>query len=109
MHDLLVNILLELNIDLGFMSYEGNADEYIIFNIYNEKESNLCDDTNMSQTYYIQVNYWFKSLKNISKYEEIINLLKENDFYFEGAKDLSDSDFYGKNMDFVYIKFREEK
>ena len=109
MHDLIVEALLPLDIDLGFMKYEGNAKEYIIFNVYDEKDSNLCDDINLSETYYIQVNYWFKSLKNISKYKQIKDILKSKGFYFDNAVDLVDEDFYGKSMDFIYVNFREEK
>ena len=36
MHNKLVEILETLGIDIGFMEYEGNASEYIIFDIYNE-------------------------------------------------------------------------
>lgn len=108
MHDILVNTLLPLDIDLGFMQYEGNKKEYIIFNIYQEKESNLCDDTNLSETYLIQINYWFKDLRNINKYKEIKNILKKNNFHYRTGVDLFDEGFYGKSMDFVYVKFREE-
>lgn len=109
MHDLIVQTLLPLDIELGFMEYQGNAKEYIIFSIYNESESNFCDDMNLSDTYYIQVNYWFKSLQNITKYEQIKNILKNNGFYCKNSTDLKDGEFYGKSMDFIYVKFREEK
>ena len=109
MHDIIVETLLPLDIELGFMKYEGNEKEYIIFSIYDEEESNLCDDDNLSQTYYIQVNYWFKSLQNIRKYEQIKNILKNKGFYYKSGVDLVDKDFYCKSMDFIYVKFREEK
>ena len=108
MHNKLVEILENLGIDLGFMEYTGNTKEYIIFNIYNEEETNHCDDDNMSNTYYIQLNYWFNSLKNISKYKKIIELMKDNGFIFDGAKDLRDGGYYGKNMDFIYVNYKEE-
>ena len=109
MHEILVNALLPLNIDLGFMQYEGNAKEYIIFNIYNEFESNLCDDTNLSETYFIQIDYWFKDLKNISKYNKIKDILRKNNFSYRSGVDLYDEGFYGKSMSFQYVKFREEQ
>ena len=109
MHNKLVEVLETLGIDLAFMEYEGNSNEYIIFNIYNEEANNFADDDNLSDVYYIQVNYWFKSLKNLDKYNEIKELLKENGFMFDGAKDLKDNGYYGKNMDFIYINYKKEE
>ena len=108
MHNKIVEVLETLGIDLAFMEYEGNSNEYIIFNIYNEESNNFADDDNLSDVYYIQVNYWFKSLKNIKNYEKIKDLLKENGFMFDGAKDLKDNGYYGKNMDFIYVNYKEE-
>ena len=108
MHNKIVEILESLGIDISFMEYEGNSSEYIIFNIYNEADTDFSDDNSLSDTYYIQVNYWFKSLKNIKNYEKIKDLLKENGFMFDGAKDLKDSGYYGKNMDFIYVNYKKE-
>ena len=38
----------------------------------------------------------------------ICELLKENGFMFDGAKDLKDNGYYGKNMDFIYVNYKEE-
>ena len=108
MHNKLVEILESLGIDIGFMEYEGNSSEYIIFDIYNEVDTDFSDDNSLSDTYYIQVNYWFKNLKNLDKYIKIKELLKENGFIFDGAKDVKDSGYYGKNMDFIYINYKGE-
>ena len=108
MHNKIVEVLEGLSIDLGFMEYTGNAKEYIIFNIYNEEETNHCDDNNMSDTYYISLNYWFNSLENINKYKKIKELMKSNKFIFNGSKDLKDGSYYGKNMDFIYVNFEKE-
>ena len=107
MHNKIVEVLETLGIDLAFMEYEGNSNEYIIFNIYNEESNNFADDDNLSDVYYIQINYWFKSLKNLNKYNKIKDLLKENGFMFDGAKDLKDNGYYGKNMDFIYVNYKE--
>ena len=108
MHNKLVEILESLGIDIAFMEYEGNANEYIIFDIYNELDTDFSDDNSLSDTYYIQVNYWFKSLKNLDRYIKIKELLKENGFIFDSAKDVKDSGYYGKNMDFIYISYKGE-
>ena len=76
MHSKLVEVLETLGIDIAFMEYEGNASEYIVFDIYNEVDTDFSDDNSLSDTYYIQVNYWFKSIKNLNKYNQIKDLLK---------------------------------
>ena len=77
MHNKIVEVLESLGIDIGFMEYEGNANEYIIFDIYNELDSNFSDDENLSNTYYIQVNYWFKSF-NLTKLKNVLICLFYN-------------------------------
>ena len=108
MHNKLVEVLETLGVDIAFMEYEGNSNEYIIFDIYNELDTDFSDDNSLSDTYYIQVNYWFKSLKNLDRYIKIKELLKENGFIFDSAKDVKDSGYYGKNMDFIYISYKGE-
>jgi len=56
MHNKLVEILEELNIPIGFQKFEGEAEEYIIFNIYDDEDSNFFDNENLSETYYICIN-----------------------------------------------------
>ena len=102
MHNKIVEILEELGIDIGFMEYSGNSDEYIVFNIFNEKDTGYSDDTNTYETYNIQINYWFKNLDNISKYKKIKEKMKSNGFFFDSAEDLKDGKYFGKNMDFIY-------
>lgn len=109
MHNKIVEILETLGIDLGFIEYSGNSKEYIIFNIYNEEESDFSDDENLSNIYYIQVNYWFNSLKNINKYKEIKEIMKKNGFIFDDAKDVKDGKYYGKNMDFIFKEYKESE
>ena len=48
MHNKLVEILEELNIPIGFQKFEGEAEEYIIFNIYDDEDSNFFDNENLS-------------------------------------------------------------
>lgn len=105
MHEKLVGILEKLGIDIAFMEYNDNSKEYIIFKIYNDIDSNFSDDINKSNTNYIEINYWFKDLKNIKKYKKIKKIMKENGFIFDGGKDLKDDSYYGKNMDFIYVDY----
>ena len=83
----LENILKELNIELAYQEYDGDAEEYLIFDIYDLRENDFADDINLSLTNYITINYWHK--------------LKDNGFYFIAMKTLNKTDsFYGKNFTF---------
>lgn len=104
MHNYLVGILETLGIDIAWVEYEGNSDEYIVFSIYEDEESDFADNKNLSETYYITINYYFKSLKNIDKWKKIRDLLKQNGFSYDGGEDLKLKNIHGKNMDFIYKK-----
>ncbi|CEK34340.1 MAG: hypothetical protein KIB00_16315 [Paeniclostridium sordellii] len=104
MHNYLVGILETLGIDIAWVEYEGNSDEYIVFSIYGDEESDFADNQNLSETYYITINYYFKSLKNIDKWKKIRDLLKQNGFSYDGGEDLKLKNIHGKNMDFIYKK-----
>lgn len=97
----LENILKELNIELAYQEYDGDAEEYLIFDIYDLRENDFADDINLSVTNYITINYWHKSLNKINNYKDIIKKLKDNGFYFIAMKTLNKTDsFYGKNFTF---------
>lgn len=108
MHNKLVEILEELKIDVAFQEYTGYADEYIIFNIYKDEDSDFVDNINLSETYYISINYWFKSKSKISKYKIIKDHLKKNGFTYDGGKDLKGKDVVGRNLDFIYMEILNE-
>lgn len=99
----LESILKELNIELAYQEYSGDADEYIIFDVFNENDSEYADDINLGVVYYITLNYWHKSLAKLNKIKVIKELMKSHGFFFDGMKSLGkDKGFYGKNLDFIY-------
>ncbi len=71
MHNKLVEILEELNIPIGFQKFEGEAEEYIIFNIYDDEDSNFFDNENLSETYYICINYWTTKKSKLDNYKKL--------------------------------------
>lgn len=103
MHNKICGLLESLGIDVEFMEYEGNSLEYIIFNIYDDEDNDFNDDENDSEVFYINIVYWFKSKTNINKYRKIKKLMKENNFIYDGGKDLKDDGYFGKSLDFIYI------
>ena len=105
MHQILVDLLEQFGIDIGWEELDNteSLDEYIVFSIYNDKDSNITTEGNISETYYINVTYWYMDLDNINKYRKIKSLLKENDFIYDGGNDLKGEEVHGKSMDFIYV------
>ncbi len=105
MHQILVDLLEQFGIDIGWEELDNteSLDEYIVFSIYDDKDSNITTEGNLTETYYITVNYWYKNLDNINKYKKIKSLLKENGFIYDGGNDLKGEGVRGKSMDFIYV------
>lgn len=108
MHEILVELLETLGIDLGWQEYDGNSSEYIIFSIYNDEDEDFEDDDNSSEVYYITITYWFKDKSNINKWKKIKKLLKNNGFSYDDGKDRKEGALFGRSMDFTYKLDTEE-
>ena len=54
MHQILVALLEQLGIALGWEELDNteSLDEYIVFSIYDEEDSNITIDGNLTETYY---------------------------------------------------------
>ena len=111
MHQILVDLLEQFGIDIGWEELDNteSLDEYIVFSIYDDKDSNITTEGNLTETYYITVNYWYKNLDNINKYRKIKSLLKENGFIYDGGNDLKGEGVRGKSMDFIYVMDTTDK
>ena len=107
MHNKICEILETIGIDVSFMGYEGKSNEYVIFSIYDDEDEDFNDDTNDSEVFYINITYWFKSKSNINKYKRIKELMKENNFIYDGSKDLKDDGYFGKSLDFIFTYDKE--
>lgn len=95
--------LKELNIQVAYMEIKQQKDKYIVFSIYNEKDSMFCNDTNLAEKYYITMNYWYTNPSDMGIYKEVKKLMKENGFIYDDGTDLKkDGDYFGKSMDFIY-------
>ena len=90
-----------------YQSTKNKKDKYIIFSIYDEQDSMIYDDVNMAEKYYITLTYWCKNPRDLILYKQIKEILKSNDFTFNGCSDEKDGDYNGKNMDFIYEEILE--
>ncbi|HBE9404960.1 TPA: hypothetical protein KNH94_000153 [Clostridioides difficile] len=102
MNKKIVDTLNKIGIPIFYQETSDMLDKYIIFSIYDEKDSMYTNDINLSETYSITLNYWYKSNQDLGIYKKIKEVMKENGFIFTGAKDLKEGSYFGKNMDFFY-------
>ena len=102
MNSKITSLLKKIVPDTYYQETTQRPDKYCIFSYYDEKDSMFYDDTNLSEKYYITINYWYKNSSDLMLYKQIKNILKSNGFTFDGASDLKEGDYYGKNMDFIY-------
>lgn len=109
MRQKIVDALTPLNIELVWSKYTGDADEYIIFSIYNNAVTDECDNSHLSEIYYVTISYWFKSLSNLKKEKQIKKSMLDAGFAFDSSKDLIDGTMNGINMDFIIeVQIKEE-
>ena len=101
----IMETLAPLNLPIFYMETSTDMDKYIIFNIFREKETDRFDNKNLSEVYYITLNYWYKSPTDLGLYKQIKGLLKKEKFKFDNCSDLKEGQYFGKSMDFIYKKF----
>lgn len=102
MYEKLENVLKELNIELAFQEYSGNSEEYIIYDIFNDRESEWADDKAIEKISYITINYYHKSLSKLKNYDVIKKHLKDNGFSYDDSTTLNKKDgYYGRNFLFT--------
>lgn len=94
--------LLKSIVPTFYLECTQTPDKYCIFSIYDERDTLILDDRNWSETYYIQLNYWYKNGSDMMIYKQIKNILKSNGFTFDGSTDMKEGTYYCKSMDFIY-------
>lgn len=109
MYDRVIKALEALDIDIAFQEYEGEEDEYIIFDIFLENETDYSEDEATTLESHVTLNYWHKSKANTKKYKQIKEVMKDHNFFFDVSTSMPRSNgLYGKNFDFIYKEDMEE-
>ena len=101
MNNKIIKLLKDI-VPIYYQETKQSLGKYCIFSYYAEKDSMFYDDANLSETYYITINYWYKNASDMMLYKQIKDILKSNGFIFDGSSDTKDGDYRGKNMDFIY-------
>lgn len=98
------NILKSININAYYQECTNKTDEYVVYSIYQEKDTEVVDNKSRATLYYITINYCYKKgnieLGNKDRYKEIKKIMKSNGFGFDGCVDVVGETHFGKNMDF---------
>lgn len=96
------DILKSIGITGYFQECTNKTDEYVVYSIYQEKDTEVADNISNATLYYITINYWYRKDNRIlaDRYKEIKNIMKSNGFTFDGCVDLIGDTHFGKNMDF---------
>lgn len=105
-------ILQSINLNAYHQECTNKTNEYVVYSIYQEKDTEVADNVSRATLYYITINYCYKkgdrALANKDRYKEIKNVMKSNGFKFEGCVDLVGETHFGKNMDFKIKIWNED-
>lgn len=96
------NILKSIDIDAYYQECTNKTDEYVVYSIYQEKDTEVADNKSHATLYYITINYFYRKDNRLlaDRYKEIKNIMKSHGFKFDGCVDLAGETHFGKNMDF---------
>jgi hypothetical protein len=109
LNEKIIETLTPLGVPVAFMNYEGNADSYCMFQVYNEQDTDFADDENGAVTSFVDLAFYFKSPADGDKAAEIKRLMKQAGFIFDGGQDVYINDTYGKKFDFIFVEYLEEQ
>ena len=57
MHQYIVDTLTSLGIEMAWGCYTGDADHYLIFSVYQEEETDRCDDQYLFDRFYLTISF----------------------------------------------------
>lgn len=108
MNKKIITALSPLGIPIAFLEFPDwkSVDAYVVFQVYNEEDSDFSDDENEAEISYISLNFWYRKPSDMPKAKQIKTLMKQNGFIFDGSQDLVGEDFpYGKQLDFIIKEY----
>ena len=104
--------IIEMIEGIGIPCYYRHApktldDFYCLFQIYNETDSSVYDDSSHKTTYLLMVNFWCKGGKYLDKYIELKNLFKsyKHNIKIRQITDLEDDEYYGKSFNITFVEW----
>lgn len=98
-----MDIFKELDIKPYYQECTSKSDNYVVFSIYSEQDTEIADNVSKSTLYYVTINYWYdKSLKHLEGFKTIKETMKSHGFKYDGCTDLTSATHFGKNIDFIY-------
>lgn len=103
------DILQSVDIEAFYQECSIPTDNYAIFDIFNEKDTEVADNVSNATIYSISINYWYRKNSRLlsEKYKDIKKVMKNNGFHFESCTDIKGETHFGKSLDFK-MKIWEE-
>lgn len=96
----IIETLKELNIPV-LQEIKRKSDRYILFRVYNNKDTEFADDKNLRERYFITLKYYCLNSDDEDLYYSIKNLMKDNNFAFEDGGGLpQEGDYFVQELDF---------
>ncbi|MFU2418100.1 hypothetical protein [Peptacetobacter sp. AB800] len=97
------SIIKGLGIECYYSTSESSLEDYVIYKVSTESDSEFADDRNLAVEYNVLVRYLYKKPNKIMRYKDIIRAMKENGFSFAGAYDAGkENPYLIKEMEFIY-------
>lgn len=100
----IIQALEPLNIPIYWMNYDGDDNEYIIFQTNSQNDIRFTDDTADAEQSDIGLIYWFNTPDGASKIDMLKELMKQNNFIKISERDMYDDGYYGRTFNFRYVK-----
>ncbi|EQK42912.1 hypothetical protein C672_1856 [[Clostridium] bifermentans ATCC 638] len=97
-------IMKSIGINAYYQECSEPINEYVIYSIYQEKDTEIADNVSQATVYYITMNYWYI---NENRYKQIKNTMKSNGFKYDGSRDRIGENHLGKTMDFVFKEWND--
>lgn len=99
--------LASLNIPVALNEYVGKADKYIMYKIFNERDSDFADNGNSAVLHYVTMSLWYRKPADRALVKTVKELMKEAGFIFDNSQDLAKDDdgYMGRGYDFIFKEF----
>ena len=99
----IIQALEPLNIPIYWMNYDGNDEEYIIFQTNSQNDIRFTDDTADAESSDIGLIFWFNTPAGASKIDTLKELMKQNNFIKISERDMYDDGYYGRTLNFRFV------
>lgn len=97
------SVIKGLGIECYYSTSESSLEDYVIYKINAESDSEFFDDSNLATEYNVSIRFLYKNPNKMIIYKNIIRAMKENGFSFVVSYDYEKQNpYFIKEMEFIY-------